>query len=120
MSRHAPPLPDTLPIEAGQQVAHLRHVLGLVEEIASPAHHGGSGYDSLDQAARASAAYERSLPVAQRRFDAIAQETATWAAVAIKALLAAQEESGPPRAAAAQLARELEHAMRELAKALRT
>ena len=111
---------DTPPIEAGRQVAHLRHVLGLAREIARTARPGSSGYDALDEAARTSAAYERSLPVSQRRFDALAQETASWTAAAIEALLQAQERSGPPCAAATQLAGELESALHDLGRTLRT
>ncbi len=119
MSHQGTTYSDAPPIEAGRQVAHLRHVLGLVEEIAHVADRGGSGYDALDEAARTSAAYERSLPVEQRRFDSLAGETATWTAVAVEALLKAQERSGPPRAAAAQLAHELQAALRDLARTLR-
>ncbi|HEX8444707.1 MAG TPA: hypothetical protein VF631_13780 [Allosphingosinicella sp.] len=107
-------LADAPPIEAGRQVAHLRHVLGLVEEIAEGKRGAGSGYDALEEAARISAAYERSLPVMQRRFNALAQETATWSAASVEALLHAQKHRGQPRAAAAQLARELESAIRDL------
>jgi hypothetical protein len=118
MSHQGTTYSDAPPIEAGRQVAHLRHVLGLVEEIAHAAPRG-SGYDALDEAARTSAAYERSLPVEQRRFDSLAGETATWTAAAVEALLKAQERSGPPRAAAAQLAQELQTALRDLARTLR-
>jgi hypothetical protein len=107
-------LADAPPIEAGRQVADLRHVLGRVEEMIGEDRSAASRYDALEEAAMISAAYERSLPVAQRRFDALAQESATWTAAALDALLKAKERSGPPRAAAAQLVRELESALREL------
>jgi hypothetical protein len=103
------------PIEAGQQIAHLRHVLGLVEEIAG-LDRDGSGYKSLDEAARTSADYERSLPIVRKRFDALAEETIAWAAVALKALDQAHEDANPPRAAATQLAHELERALHEIAR----
>ena len=118
MSHQGTTYSDAPPIEAGRQVAHFRHVLELAEEMAQRGRSGGSRYDALDEAARTSAAYERSLPVAQRRFDALTQETATWSTAAVEALLAAQEQSGPPRAAAAQLARELEQALRDLGQTL--
>jgi hypothetical protein len=63
--------PAARPIEAGAHVAHLRHVLGIVHEMAEFAERGGAAYHALDQAARISAAYERSLPVVRRRFDAV-------------------------------------------------
>jgi hypothetical protein len=109
-------LADAPPIEAGRQVAQLRHMLGTVEEIAGGVGDPGSRYDALEEAAMISAAYERSLPVMKRRFDALAQETGAWAAVAVDALRIVQEHSETPRAAAAQLVRELESAIRELGR----
>ena len=108
-------LHQATPIGAGAQVAHLRHVLALVEELADGARRGPAGYEQLEQAARISAAYERSAPIVRRRFDALAEETATWATAAIDALLAAQAAGEAPRAAAGQLARDLEAALGELA-----
>ncbi len=107
------------PIGAGAHVAHLRHLLSIVEELAHLARRGGAGYEALDQAARISAAYDRSSPLVRRRFDALADETVTWTAAAVEALLAAQEAGETPRAAAAQLARELEAALAQLARTLR-
>ena len=45
----------------------------------------------------------RALPIVQRRFEALAAETALWAAAGVEALLAAGD-AAPPRAAAARLA----------------
>ncbi len=111
--------PHAPPIGAGAQVAHLRHLLSIVEELATVARRGGAGYEALDQAARISAAYDRSLPVVRRRFDALADETVTWTAAAVEALLAAQAAGETPRAAAAQLAAELERALGDLARIVR-
>jgi hypothetical protein len=107
---------DAPPIEAGRQVAHLRHVLGLVAKIAGAEPTGDTGYEALDEAARISAAYEASIPVARRPVAPRLEVKAARAAVTVAALAAAQQHSGPPRAAAAQLAGELEAALRELAR----
>lgn len=103
MTRHAAPDPQPGRNDAGQQVAQLRHLLGLVEEVAgrTPPQDGDA---ALDEAARISGAYEAAVPLARRRFDALAAETAGWAAEAVEALLAGE---GAPSAAAARLADEL-------------
>jgi hypothetical protein len=108
--------PAARPIEAGAHVAHLRHVLGIVHEMAEFAERGGAAYHALDQAARISAAYERSLPVVRRRFDALAEETVTWTSAALAALQTARLSGNPPRAAAAQLAQELDDTLAALAR----
>jgi hypothetical protein len=105
------------PTEAGSQIAHLRHALAIAREVAGSARRADSG-DGLDQAARISATYDRSSAVVRRRFDALAEETITWTGVAIEALLAVPADT-PPRAAAAQLVRELETALAELARIVR-
>jgi hypothetical protein len=101
------------PSQAGRQIAQLRHVLGLVEQIAA---RGRTSEDSLEDCARIAAAYEAASSVVQRRFDALAEEVIGWAAAGIKALLDAQAESAPPQAAAAALADELHHALKALNK----
>lgn len=109
--RYAPGLAD-----AGGQVAQLRQVLALVEEIAgAPA----SAPDRLDEAARVSAAYAHAWPVVQRRFDTLAGETARWAAVGVETLLALSDRGRPSAAAARQLGRELAAALVGLKRVLR-
>lgn len=90
--------------DPGRQIASLREILSLVRTL--------SGEDApqdrdalLDEAARASAAYERSSPVTRRRFDALSAETAAWAASGVEALLAAGDSppTGPARRLAAAL-----------------
>ena len=104
--------------DAGGQLAQLRNVLLLVEQIAGRIPWPGGGDAALDEGARLSSAYERAMPVSQKRFDALAMETANWAAAGVEALLAAQD--GPsPEAAAAVLADELSRAISELPKTLR-
>lgn len=117
MSRENSNFSDAPPIEAGQQVAYLRQVLGQAEEVAASGC-GGSNDAALDEAARISVAYQHSLPVMRKRFDALAEETIAWAAVAVEALRRARETGGPPRAAAAQLVRELDAALRALRRTL--
>ena len=115
MSRQDHTYSDAPPIEAGQQIAHLRHMLGMVEAIAASAP-ASSGYSSLDEAARISVAYDRGLPISRKRFDALAEETLVWAEVGLNALRHAERQSCQPRAAAAQLARELDAALRALSR----
>jgi hypothetical protein len=94
-------------------VAELRHVLGLVAEIAGrPV--SESEDEQLDEAARIEAAYETAWPLNRKRFDDLAAETAAWAAAGVEALLALEEKGWPTKAAAARLAMELERALTRL------
>jgi hypothetical protein len=115
MTHQAPPTPATAGPDPGRQIAQLREALRLVERIAGTERPHDR---ALDEAARISSAWEVALPVVQRRFEALANETALWAAAGVEALLAAG--SGPPsRAAAARLARQIETALGDLAALLR-
>jgi hypothetical protein len=104
--------------DAGGQIAQLRQILALVEEIAGrqsvPARDEG-----LDEAARVSAAYAHAWPVAQRRFDRLAAETAAWAAAGVETLLRLSDGGRPAGAAAAVLARALREALPGLAATVR-
>jgi hypothetical protein len=115
MTYQAPP-PTAVPAaHPGRQLARLSEALQLVERIA-----GRSGPERagrrLDEGARLGEAYARALPVARRRFEALAAETSIWAAAGVEALLAAGEAA--PRAAAARLARALDRALTDLADSL--
>ncbi|HEX8258069.1 MAG TPA: hypothetical protein VF589_10585 [Allosphingosinicella sp.] len=115
MTHHAPPhLPSAS--EAGLKVAQLRHVLGLVEQIAGRDSGDGAAEAALDESARISIAYEGAMPILQRRFDALAGESTAWAAAGVEALLAADGDPSP--AAAARLADELDRALAKLAAVL--
>ena len=115
MTHQAPPTPASAGPDPGRQVAQLREALRLVERIAGEER----GHDrALDEAARISGAYDAALPVVQRRFEALANETALWAAAGVEALLASGN-GAPPRAAAARLARQLDTALGDLAGLLR-
>ena len=119
MTHQAPPSPASAGPDPGRQITQLREALRLVERIAGEE----SRHDAaLDEAARISCAYDLALPVVQRRFEALAQETAIWAAAGVEALLAAgaldDKEDAPPRAAAARLARQLDAALGNLAALL--
>ncbi len=117
MDHQAPPLPPTAGPDPGRQLAQLREALRLIERIAGQAA-APRADDALDEAARISAAYDAALPVVQRRFEALAAETAIWAAAGVEALLSAGQ-SAPPRAAAARLAGQLDTALCDLAALLR-
>lgn len=115
MTHQARPSPVPPGTDPGRQIAQLREALRLVERIAGRAE---TGQDlRLDEAARISDAYERALPIVRNRFDALAAETAAWAAAGVEALLAAAA-SIPPRAAAERLARSLERALDQLSRLL--
>jgi hypothetical protein len=116
MTHQAPPCLPPAGADPGRQLAQLREALRLIERIAGETQ-APPGDDALDEAARTSAAYESALPVVQRRFEALASETATWAAAGVEALLAAGD-ADPPRAAAARLARRLDAALSALAALL--
>lgn len=116
MTHQSPAQHMPLHAEAGHQVAQLRNVLLLVEQIAGGTGASGRGDAALDGSARLSSAYDQALAVRQRRFDALAAETAAWAAEGVEALLAAPR---PPRAAAARLAAELERALADLGRLVR-
>lgn len=104
--------------DAGGQIAQLRQVLALVEEIAG--RQGAPAGDAgLDEGARVSAAYAHAWPVAQRRFDRLAAETAGWAAAGVETLLRLSDAGRPAGAAAAVLAQALRRALRSLAAAVR-
>jgi hypothetical protein len=107
-SAYAPGLAD-----AGRQVARLRQVLALVEELAGrPA--SPPSESSLDEGARISAAYDSAWPIDQRRFDSLAGETALRAAAGVEALLALRKGGRPCAAAAGRLCEELSAALARL------
>jgi hypothetical protein len=115
MTHQAPPSPVAPGTDPGRQVAQLREALRLVERIAGGA--GGPASDArLDEAARVGEAYARALPVARRRFEALAAETSVWAAAGVEALLAAGEFTS--RAAAQRLAAALARALKAMAALL--
>jgi hypothetical protein len=115
MTHQAPPSPATAGPDPGRQIAQLREALRLVERIAGEERAHDQG---LDEAARISGAYDVALPVVQRRFEALASETALWAAAGVEALLSSGN-GAPSRAAAARLARQLDTALGDLAGLLR-
>jgi hypothetical protein len=114
MTQHDVPLYAPGLADAGGQVAQLREVLALVEEIAG-ARASAHGDAQLNEAAQVSAAYAAAPPVAQRRFDERAAATARWAAAGVETLLALQEKGRPSGPAAAALAEALRRALGELA-----
>lgn len=99
--------------DPGGAVAELRHVLGLVEEIAGRPSSCGEA-EALDEAARIEAAYARAWPITQRRFERLAAETAGWAAAGVEVLILLEESKRPARAAATRLADELAAALSRL------
>ena len=117
MTQQEPPLYAPGLADAGAQLAQLRQVLALVEEMGGRASFSPNDCD-LDEAARVSAAYARALPIDQKRFDSLAAETARWAQAGVEALLKLDEAGMPVRAAAERLAEELEKGLKALAQRL--
>ncbi|HEX8216118.1 MAG TPA: hypothetical protein VF577_01520 [Allosphingosinicella sp.] len=115
MTHQSPALEADQRPDAAAQLAQLRQVQALVEQIAGRSASSPSGDAALDEAARAGSAYEDAVPVARRRFDALVAETVAWAAAGVEALTRA---GGNP-AAAARLADELALAISDLLKLLR-
>ena len=112
MRHHSQAQFSSIPVDAGRQIAQLRHVLSLVETLAGRPSAPGASDAALDEAARLSSAYDEALPIVRRRFDALLGETATWSALAVEALL--QGGSQAPPAAARRLADELQTAFKRL------
>ncbi len=82
--RHDPNSHSThLPIDAGGQVAQLRHVLKLVEELAGECARRPPSDAALDESARISSLYDGCEPIVRRRFFALAAETAAWSAAGV-------------------------------------
>jgi len=108
---YAPGLAD-----AGAQVARLRQVLALVVEITGTA--CGGEDSALDEAARISAAYDIAPPIAQRRFDRLAEETERWAAAGVETLIVLREREKPYTAAAGRLADAIAAALEQLGRAV--
>lgn len=101
-----------MPIDAGPQVAQLRHVLRLVEELGGRQTAPAIADAALDEAARITSAYLEAEPIVRRRFGILAAEIAAWSAAGVEALLAAGESRSP--AAARALADELEQGLGRL------
>lgn len=97
----APPSPT-------QAVEELRAIHALVSDLAGAAPLAGSAPPDLAQR------YARAAPIQRQRFDAIASETAAFAATGLSAIIAARATSDRPSGAAAYLAKEMARAIRSL------
>jgi hypothetical protein len=117
MTQQQPPFYAPGLADAGAQIAQLRQVLALIDEMAGRASLS-PGDELLDEAARISASYARALPIDQKRFDNLATETARWAAAGVGALLRLDDAGMPVRAAAERLGEELEKGLAELGRRL--
>lgn len=105
------------PIDAGPQVAQLRHVLRLVDELSGRRAATPDADAALDEAARITTAYLQAEPIVRRRFGILAADIAAWSAAGVEALLAAGESRSP--AAAQALANELEQSLGRLSLMLK-
>lgn len=96
--------------QAEEQLARLRHVQQLVEELA------GRSAVPTPEHAPIGLAYEQAPEILRRSYDALAGEIAAWAAAGVKALL--RDTSNPPRSAARRLAVDLKQALTRLSALL--
>lgn len=98
---------------ADTRLARLAEVLTLVERLA------GDPGPAIATSPDAATAYAAAGPIARRRFDALAAETAAFAAAGIEILLRQTETGGHgQQAAARRLAQEMRAAIAELARLL--
>lgn len=101
--------------EPGRLLAQLANVRALIGQMAGET--PPTTEESLDRAARIDTAYWTAEPVVQKRFDAIAGETAVWAAAAAQALMRSGTVA-PRKAPAALLASEIAGAQRRMERVL--
>lgn len=115
MSKIATPVvPEARPAPA-QQLTELRAIQALVNELAGlPDPRGEAADDSADQR------YDAAPPIVQSRFDALSAEAAAIAAAGLSALIQGRRQGTAAAAAAAQLAREMDRAIRTMEKILQS
>lgn len=98
---------------ADTRLARLAEVLALVERLA------GDAGAAIPMPPDTAAIYAAAGPIARRRFDALAAETAAFAAAGIEILLRQADTGGSGQQAAARcLAREMRAAIDDLARLL--
>jgi len=123
MNQHMPsPAPDPAEESAPQAIARLRSVLALVEEMAGGAPRGRVVIDdsALDEISALTLSNAIASSVTRRRFDALARETAAFAAAGLAALMHHRERGGSDCApAAARLAAEMRRSISAMAAMLR-
>lgn len=108
-----PIVPEGKPLPA-QQLTELRAIQTLVNELAGIA----TLSENNDPNPELDTRYDSAPPLAQRRFDAVAGETAAFAAAGLTALIAGRRQGAGANAAAAHLAREMERSIRAMEKIL--
>lgn len=109
--------PNSGPNDAGRHYARLRHVLGLVEQIAGEK--SALADAPADESTRISIAYQRAPQIARRRFDTLVAEASAWTSSGIDALAAVSDPAHQPRSAAGRLAEEIDQALGEMTRVLR-
>jgi hypothetical protein len=91
-----------------EQIAQLRAIRALVDELAGNTPDNGATADDLDRR------YDHASSIVQRRFDALAGETAAYAADGLSALIAGRGAGAMVAGAAAHLAREMARSIRRM------
>ena len=92
-----------------EQVAQLRAIRSLVEELAGLAPRADHPL-AVDLDRR----YDVASPIAQRHFDALAGETAAYAEAGLSALIAGRGAGGEISGGAAHLAREMARSIQRM------
>lgn len=105
--------PVAAPASPGQQLADLRAIHALVSELA--------GLDRVPEPVRndIELRYDRATPIARQSFDAVASETAAFAAAGLSAIIAGRAINDRPTGGAEHLAHEMERAIKRLDALLR-
>lgn len=92
-----------------EQIAQLRAIRALVDELAgNMPDAGGAAGNDIDRC------YDRASSIVQRRFDALAGETAAYAAIGLSALIASRGAGHIVVGGAAHLAREMARSIRRM------
>lgn len=101
------------PASPGQQLADLRAIHALVSELAGVPRAAESPRNDIELR------YDRATPIARQSFDAVASETAAFAAAGLSAIIAGRTINDRPTGGAEHLAREMERAIKRLESLLR-
>lgn len=117
MTRHQTTRPASPDDRPGQQLARLRAVLALVESMAGIE---SAGAVDLGDGAALEDRYASAPGAARRRYDALAGETAAFAAAGIEALIRARVEPvADVSRPAARLAQEMRGSIRTMERLIR-
>lgn len=99
--------PQAAPVTPVQALADLRAIHALVSELAGQA-------VTASETPNVTPRYEQASQLARQRFDAVAGETAAYAAAGLAAIIAGRAVNPAPTGGAAHLANEMARSIRTL------